>query len=321
MKLPDAFQVALQVEPKSVSVRDDAGPGDFQTGGQFGDLLLHLLAFREAFGDGDPTDHAVPGSNHPTVSTFPGKVSANEPIARREYELIAEHVAHCIIVDQPIRVIVILPVAKDQSLDLRLGQVPEKPLNVRVWESLVVLGQSFDEPTPRRQLVLLPWLVVVRVEEIVGRVAGDEEFGSQLVDVILPSTDRSLEVGLRLADKLATLFDPSPSHLHGTEPLIHGVTGVILGIDEVDAAFVVQLEEVVLAIKVVVVLRDAPVGKYLVDGGDCVPDQVGSRLTRNKIKCLRVGEGIAGYQGTPEVGFASTFRAGIQNVSDRVIKP
>ena len=36
-----------------------------------------------------------------------------------------------IIVDQPIRVIVILPVAKDQSLDLRLGQVLEKPLNVR----------------------------------------------------------------------------------------------------------------------------------------------------------------------------------------------
>ena len=91
MKLPDAFQVALQVETKSVSVRDDAGPGDFQTGGQFGDLLLHLLAFREAFGDGDPTDHAVPGSNHPTVSPFPGKVSANEPIARREYELIAEY--------------------------------------------------------------------------------------------------------------------------------------------------------------------------------------------------------------------------------------
>ena len=162
------------------------------------------------------------------------------------------------------------PVAKYQSLDLRLGQVPEKPLNVRVWESLVVLGQSFDEPTPRRQLVLLPWLVVVRVEEIVGRVAGDEEFGSQLVDVIFPSTDGSLEVGLRLADKLATLFNPSPSHLHGPESLIHGIAGVVLGIDEVDAAFVVQLEKIVLTIEVVVVLRDTPMGEYLVERGDGV---------------------------------------------------
>ena len=79
-----------------------------------------------------------------------------------------------------------------------------------------------------------------------------------------------LEVVLRLADKLSALFDPSPSHLHGTEPLIHGVTGIILGIDQVDAAFVVQLEEIVLTIEVVIVLRDTPMGEYLVERGDGV---------------------------------------------------